>query len=570
MSRPCVAVCIPSYKADKYLKELQDCLKKQTFKDFKTYVVKDISPIGKAKHDVVELALKDNPKYICMIDVDDLVAFTYLEKVVKRLDKGDIDWCLTWGSLFGGRKGYIHSEIEPYEELIKSNSKRHAWICAKADLFRKANYTSEIAWAEDWALWMMIDKLGFKGDIIKEELYLKRWHETNLTITHSERKHYRFHIPGYVHLPCSERYIACAFTQKIVKLSKMLLSQGHEVYIYGSEGSDVPCTEFIQTHTLEDIRKEWGDGDNRFEIGYDYKLGQFRHDFNTERTQTTQRFYLKCLEEISKRKRNSDFLLVMQGKYHKPIYENLKMYLTCEPGIGYRGSDNRHFRAFESTYMQNFTFGSEHPFESINGSYYDRVIPNYFDPKDFIYSDKKKDYYLYIGRMIQRKGVWTAIKATEAIGAKLILVGQTDEEIDINTLPKHCEFQGFADLERRKILMSEAIAVFTPTIYLEAFAGTHIEAMLSGTPPITTNFGVFPGTIPDYLNGKVGFRCNTLQDFVDASKEAKNVDHKFIREYGERFLNDNVKLEFQKWWDDLSQLYLSATVEDVDGWHFLK
>jgi len=70
----------------------------------------------------------------------------------------------------------------------------------------------------------------------------------------------RFHIPALLHLPVSEKYTGCAYTQKILKFSKMMLSLGHEVFIYGAEGSDVPCTEFIQTHSLQDIRDTFGDG----------------------------------------------------------------------------------------------------------------------------------------------------------------------------------------------------------------------------------------------------------------------------------------------------------------------
>lgn len=385
-------------------------------------------------------------------------------------------------------------------------------------------------------------------------------------------KKYRFHIPAYVHLPCSKKYISCAFTQKIVKLSEMLLAYGHEVFIYGAEGSDTPCTEFIQTHTLADIRKAWGEGDNRFELGYDWHTTGFRHDFNTEKTDTTKKFYAKCVDEINKRKRPDDFLLVMQGIYHRPIYQAVKLHLTVEPGIGYRGSDRNNYRAFESAYLQNFTYGSEHPFGDSNGAYYDRVIPNYFDVDDFLVSGGTKDYYLYIGRMIIRKGVWTAVKATEAIGAKLILVGQLDPEIDIKTLPKNCEYQGFADVKKRAKLMAGAIATFVPTVYLEAFAGTHIESMFAGTPPITTNFGVFPGTIPDSENGKVGFRCNTLQDFVDAANLAKKIkNRRYIIEYAHRhFSMFSVMVQYQKWFDDLYQVYESVINPKKKAWHRLK
>lgn len=406
---------------------------------------------------------------------------------------------------------------------------------------------------------------------------------------------YRFHLLGLVHLPCSKQYMSCAFTQKNHKLARMLLSLGHEVFYYGAEGSDVPCTQFIQTHTLADIARDYGDGDNRFEIGYDWTNTDFRHDFNTKKKPSTLKFYANAIAGINKLKKDDDFLLCTQGYYQKPIADALKLYLTCEPGIGYRGSCHQ-FRAFESSYIQNFAYGSEHPYECSNGSYYDRVIPNYFDPEDIEFSDKKDDYYLFIGRMIKRKGIITADLACRHLGKKLIIVGQgahvnekgqliPNTDPDFILEPGTWEYQGFADVPKRKKLMARAIATFTPTEYLECFAGTHIESMLSGTPPITTNFGVFPGTIPDQFDGNfhrttvsrdtnkpntVGYRCNTLQDFVNAAIKASLLTKRgreFIRDYGNRFLMDSVRWEFQQWFDDLYQVYLSATVEGVKGWH---
>lgn len=391
-------------------------------------------------------------------------------------------------------------------------------------------------------------------------------------------KKYRFHLLGLVHLPCSRAYLSCAFTQKNHKLARMLLSLGHEVIYYGAEGSDIPCTEFVQTHTLKDIRQSWGEGDNRFDIGYDWTNKDFKHDFNAPASPATLKYYSKCIEYITKNKKPDDFLLCTQGNYHTPIANAARLYLTCEPGIGYRGSIMGRWRAFESSYIQNFTYGSEHPFQSIDGSYYDRVIPNYFDPEDIEYSDKKDDYFLFIGRMIKRKGIEVAYLAAEALNKKLIIAGQgasvtstgsllPNEDPDFELPKGNWEYAGFVDVPKRKQLMSKAIAVFSPTIYLECFAGVHIEAMLSGTPPITTNFGVYPGTIPDSENGKVGFRCNTLDDFVKAGKAALKVDPAYIRKYGERFLMDNVAKDYQKWFNDLYNVYESTTDKSKKGWH---
>lgn len=402
---------------------------------------------------------------------------------------------------------------------------------------------------------------------------------------------YTFHHLGLAHLPCSTHYLSCAFTNKLLKLNKMLCDLGHTVYFYGAKSTigDFDLEEyvnsknfhFVETHSVQDIAKDYGDGDNRTEIGYSWETQDFRHDLNSERKTSTLKFYAKATEEINKRKKPDHFVLATQGKYHKPITDAVNLFLTCESGIGYRGSVAGMFRSFESPYIQNFTYGSEQPFASMNGSYYDRVIPNYFDENDFEFKSKKQDYYLFIGRLIKRKGILTAYLATKAIGAKLIIAGQggyidhrgylidnQPQEFEISN-DSNWEYVGYVGKEKRKELMANAIATFTPTEYLECFAGTHVESMLSGTPPITTDFGVFPYTIPDYLNGKVGFRCNTLQDFVDATKKAKQVNHAFIRKYAERFLMENVALDFQKWFDDLYRVYLS-TDGKTKGWSFVK
>jgi len=415
---------------------------------------------------------------------------------------------------------------------------------------------------------------------IRSSLTPKEWNPLNKTLIKQPMKnktHFRFHIPAYVHLPCSRKYMACAFTQKIYKLSQMLLSLGHEVYIYGAEGSDVPCTKFIQTHSLADIREEWGEGDNRFELGYNWKDKGFKHDFNTTKTPTTLKFYQKCIQEINKKKKPDDFLLIMQGFYHKPIDDGVGLALTCEPGIGYRGSYAK-YRAFESSYLQNFTYGSQHPFKSINGSNYDRVIPNYFDPKDFKFSDKKEDYFLFMGRLIKRKGIEIAYLVSKELKTPLKIAGQgmkfwdpvtktliTNESLTLQS--PYLDWVGYADVEQRKELMSKAKAVFVPTLYLEAFGGVNVEAQLSGTPAIATNFACFPETIED---GRTGFVCNTLDDFVKAAKAAEGLDYNYIRERAiGKYSMDNVKWHFQKWFKELYRVYLSTQDKKVKAWSYI-
>ena len=393
---------------------------------------------------------------------------------------------------------------------------------------------------------------------------------------------FTFHITGMVHLPVNKEYVACAFTMKVYKMCQMLTDRGHEVYLYGAEGSNAPCTEFIQTHTLKELREAWGEGDSRFEIGYDWKKKGFKHDINGKKKFITIKFYDSCIKEINKRKKSGDFFLNMQGYYFKPIMDGINFKINVEPGIGYRGSIEstdtvKNFRAFESSYMRNFTYGSEHPRQSISGNWYDRVIPNYFDLKDFEYSEKKDDYILYIGRLITRKGLRIADTISKELNIPLKLAGQGMKSWDGQTLvTEECtlkgvnlDYVGFVDIEERKKLLSRAKFTVVATTYLEPFAGTHIESMISGTPVLTTDFGVFPGTV---INGLNGYRCNTLNDFIENGRKilkgpsmAKNCKIK-----GDMYSLGVVGDTFNKWFEDIYDWYESTLGTGLKGWSRIK
>ena len=388
---------------------------------------------------------------------------------------------------------------------------------------------------------------------------------------------FRMHVVGFAHVPISEEYLSCAYTQKMIKFSKMMLSLGHEVYVYGAEGSEVPCTEFIQTHTLADIRHAWGDEDNNEGIGYDWKAETgFRFDRpEKKQSELYSRVLDKMALEINKRKKDDDILCLTQGKYHRPMANQVNLILTVETGIGYRGSFAK-FRAFESSFLRNYQYGSEEVdlFDGKKtglGKMTDRVIPNYFDDSQFDNTKEKEDYMLYIGRLVNYKGINIAVRLAGTIKKKLIVAGQGDMEIG-DDYKDYVEFVGFADLEKRKELLSKAKLFLYPTLYREPFGGSIVEAMLSGTPVMTTNFGAFPEIVE---NGVNGYRCDMFRDWVNHAQSIMDGEflhpHRryLVRRRGERYLMDNVKWEFQKWFEDLYTIYEGAKDGDKEAWYRL-
>jgi glycosyltransferase involved in cell wall biosynthesis len=237
--------------------------------------------------------------------------------------------------------------------------------------------------------------------------------------------------------------------------------------------------------------------------------------------------------------------------------------MAVEYGIGYEGvfSD---YRVYESYAQLHYIHGLLH---NDNGRSFDAVIPNYFDPKDFPYSAKKDDYFLFIGRMVLRKGPNIAAEVTKRIGAKLIMAGQGVERIEGNKIiapevtieGEHIKHVGHADVKLRGELMSKAKAVFLCSGYLEPFGGTSIEPLFCGTPVITTDWGAFPENIP---NGVVGYRTRTLGEAVWAAQNVDKLDPKTIRQYAlDNFSMDRVKYLYQAYFE---QLY---TLWDENGWY---
>ncbi len=353
----------------------------------------------------------------------------------------------------------------------------------------------------------------------------------------------RFFILGLPHTVSSKVFNACAYTQKVVKFAKMMTERGHEVIHFGHEDSDLPCTEHVSVLTNDDFMRVYGTHD-------------WRSKFFTYNTQDDayQTFYKNAIREIGKRKQKNDFLLPFWGSGVRPICDAHPDMIVVEPGIGYAGGHWAKWKVFESYAIYHAFCGLKNVGQC-NQDWYDVVIPNYFDPEDFTYSADKEDYFLYMGRVYNGKGVNVAIQATEIAGVKLIIAGQKE---DGYKLPDHVEYIGYADVETRKRLMSKAKASFLPSMYVEPFGGVQIENLLSGTPTITTDWGSFA---ENNIHGKTGYRCRTMGDFVDAVENIDQIKPADCRKFGENFTLERVAPMYEKYFEDVLDVYTGK------GWY---
>lgn len=347
----------------------------------------------------------------------------------------------------------------------------------------------------------------------------------------------RIHIPALPHTETTKKWTTCAFTQKIRHLCDMLFDQGHEVYLYASELNQAKCTEHIVVATAEDRQRWFGDETWEDKVFDRWLLDDpcwFEYNNNV-------------ISAMMKRIQPQDLLALPMGKSHEQVSRAFPDVLSFESGIGYEAIIPDAHHVFESYAWMHNRYGA---YGINDGRFFDTVIPNAFEPEDFYINDKE-DYLLYLGRHTSRKGM----KIVEEIAKhhRVITAGQGEIRV------QGAEYVGVVRGFERSDLLSRAKALIAPTMYLEPFGGVVIEAQMSGTVPITTNFGAFTETIEQ---GITGFRCHTLSDFLDAVDHVEDFNGTLLRLSAvEKYSKAIVGLQYDTYLKRLSSLFSAGWYE---------
>lgn len=355
---------------------------------------------------------------------------------------------------------------------------------------------------------------------------------------------FRFHSLAIPHTVSNPEYNSCAYTQKVVKFSKMMMPRGHEIFHYGHEDSSLPCTEHITVTNNQVFKKSYGD--------YDWHRTQFFHNISDYANQT---FTKNTIPEILKRIQPNDFVLCWWGVGHKDIATEVTKLgaIPVEPGIGYAQGQFAKWRAYESHSIRSLIEGDMFP-----QNWYSWVIPNFFDETEFEYRENKSDYFLFLSRIIESKGINIAIQATQHTGTKLKIAGQGSlSDVGYQNIPEHCEFIGYADTEKRRNLMSGAKALIIGTSFLEPFGGVQVESLLSGTPVIAPFYGAFGEVLED---GKTGFLCHNFKEYIDSIKLIHTINPRDCRISGMKYRLEMIAPKFEKWFSMIKDVYES------NGW----
>lgn len=297
----------------------------------------------------------------------------------------------------------------------------------------------------------------------------------------------RFHlplIPGE-----SPDNPALAFTVLADRFRRMMETLGHEVVTYPAEG---PTPAWDQTDRWDEIGRE--------------QAAQITGD---------------------------GVLCLPVGVAQRSIMDATGLP-TVEYAVGYGGTCAP-WRVFPSSAWMHTVIGAQQGTHTANGTWGDTVIPHPIDPAEHELGNGDGGFLLFVGRLIERKGLDVAVKIAERVGLPLKVAGSGDYK------PTGPEYLGPVNPRERSELMGDAVALLAPTLYVEPFGLVAIEAQACGTPAITTDWGAFTETVaPEY-------RAATLEGFTQAVRAAQNANREQLRASTlERYSMDRIGPLYEK------------------------
>lgn len=162
---------------------------------------------------------------------------------------------------------------------------------------------------------------------------------------------------------------------------------------------------------------------------------------------------------------------------------------------------------------------------------------NGIDVSMYKFNAKPKDYLLFAGRIMEKKGVYEAVMAAKKTNSKMIIAGDYysekeywDKKIKPH-LSKQIKYVGFVSKKELMKLYRNAKASLMPIKWEEPFGLTFIESMAAGTPPISFDRGSAREIIED---GKSGFVVKDLKGMIKAIENIDSIKREDCREHAEK------------------------------------
>lgn len=317
------------------------------------------------------------------------------------------------------------------------------------------------------------------------------------------------HMLGIPHTITSNEFSHCAFTGKVLRFPKMTQPYGYRVIEYSNGESESLAEEKVQIFTKD-------------------RLFEYRESMEKEGKTLWDMhgliatgFLGELVGRLKRRVQPGDIICHPFGLMTQRIAELFPEQFHVETGIGYNHSWAP-YRIYESYAWWHYHQG----YEQRQGHDYEFVAPNYYDVNEWEFNSSPSSDLVYFGRITQDKGMDIIKEIARRVPYRVILCGSGDPSPWLSSdTPNLIYREPLKGLERSKFL-GNAYACLMPTRYTEPFGGSGVEGMLCGTPLISSDHGAFSETVEE---GRTGFRCKTLGQWLSAIKAVNLLDRKTVR-----------------------------------------
>ncbi|NDD53463.1 glycosyltransferase [bacterium] len=363
------------------------------------------------------------------------------------------------------------------------------------------------------------------------------------------------HLVGLFHTQHTAAYSHCAFTGKALRFSKMLQKYGYKVVEYANEGSESVAEEKVAMLGAEELAQMTNAAQRTKQ--------NFHGDLAAVGTPWHQEFENRLIPAMKARVQPRDLICHPFGHAHSRLLSDFPQNIHIETGIGYPTTMPGTVKIFESYAWRHYHCGKD----GRQGSNYEYVIPNYFEVNDWQPCYRPGEYVAFLGRIDACKGLDTIYEIAKYTDKKIVLHGQGDPA---KWAHPNIEYRGPIHGKQRSEFLRNALCSIMPTNFIEPFGGSGVEGLLCGTPLIATDYGAFTETVQHGVNG---FRCKTLQDWLEAIDAAHTLNRVNIADkaratysletcgaaYDKAF--QQISQLFDKGWYSLSDKFLARAGE---------
>lgn len=241
----------------------------------------------------------------------------------------------------------------------------------------------------------------------------------------------------------------------------------------------------------------------------------------------------------------------------------------------------------ENTYeYQKYTKFPEHEYSFVSLRQMQNYIKTYglkntnfiyngVEHADYSYKEKsKRDYFLYIGRMIEEKGFHYALELSRMIDIPLYFcTSNADKTTEYfkSLLPKinavGAVDLGFVSGAQRDEVYRNALFTLFPSTWDESFGMVIIESMLAGTPVVGFDTGALSEIIENDNDGFICHKSNSLTENLlqfshcamliksKSESEYSNLSHNAYKKVINKFLVANMVDGYEKLYEKILSKY---------------